>query len=84
MGSVGTVISGGPSGPGAQSENGPSPQKGDPVNIYTGNEYQEVSDLEVWGGVGTQGLKLTRWSNSRAVGGSAVFGQGHYFRHNYQ
>jgi RHS repeat-associated protein len=62
----------------------PNPQRGDPVIIYTGNEYQEVVDLDVWGAVGSKPFNLTRWSNSRAVSGASVFGQGHYFRHNFQ
>ena len=62
----------------------PDPKKGDPVVIYTGNETQEVVDLELWGAVGQKPFNLTRWSNSRAVSGTSVFGLGHYFRHNFQ
>ncbi len=84
---------GGSSGPGQKTTSTPNtppqgptpnPQKGDPVIIYTGNEYQEVVDLDVWGAVGSKPFNLTRWSNSRAVSGASVFGQGHYFRHNFQ
>jgi RHS repeat-associated protein len=84
---------GGSSGPGQKTTSTPNtppqgptpnPKKGDPVIIYTGNEYQEVVDLDVWGAVGSKPFNLTRWSNSRAVSGASVFGQGHYFRHNFQ
>ena len=75
---------GGPGGSGPQDPNGPPPGKGDPVNIYTGNEYQNVIDLDVWGAVGKLPFNFSRWSNSRAVSGTSVLGQGHYFRHNFQ
>ena len=58
--------------------------KGDPVVPYTGNEYKEIDDLRVWGAAGTDEVVWRRYANSRQVGGSGVFGMGHYWRHFYQ
>ncbi|MBE7173357.1 MAG: RHS repeat protein [Williamsia sp.] len=41
------------------------PTSGDPFNPYTGNEYREVRDLEVWGTTGEIPLVWMRYSNSR-------------------
>lgn len=37
---------------------------GDPVNIYTGNEFRQIDDLKMWGGVGQHHLTWTRFANS--------------------
>ena len=57
---------------------------GDPVVPYTGNEFRDVNDLQIWGGVGHHQLHWSRHASSRAVNTSDLFGQGHYWRHNYQ
>jgi RHS repeat-associated protein len=62
----------------------PNPAKGDPVIPYTGNEFRDVNDLQIWGGVGHHQLLWSRHGSSRAVRQSDWFGQGHYWRHNYQ
>ncbi len=55
----------------------------DPIVPYSGNEYKEISDLPIWGGVGKQ-LVWTRYANSRATSGTQLFGMGHYWAHSFQ
>src|SRR6266436_7811630 len=55
-----------------------------PFSAATSNEYRDVTDLEVWGGVGEHQLKWTRWANSRYIAGPKYFGQGQNWRHSYQ
>jgi len=62
----------------------PPPRKGDPVIPYTGNEYKEIEDLQLWGSVGNLPMRWIRRANSRAVGGASLFGVAHYWRHNFQ
>jgi RHS repeat-associated protein len=57
---------------------------GDPVIPYTGNEFKEIQDLQIWGAVGDEAMSWTRYANSRAVSGTNLFGMGHYWRHGYQ
>ena len=68
---------------GTTGRNGSVPW-GDPVIPYTGNEFRDVNDLQVWGGVGNHQLLWSRHASSRALGNADFFGQGHYWRHNYQ
>ena len=56
----------------------------DTVDILAANEYQKVTDLDVWGAVGQTPFNLTRYSSSRTVNGTGVFGLGHNFRHSFQ
>lgn len=56
----------------------------DPVIPYTGNEFKEIQDLQIWGSVGDEAMLWTRYANSRAVSGANLFGMGHYWRHGYQ
>ena len=44
--------SGGPSGP-------DGPGTGDPIKIYSGNEYRELDDLKVFGAVGEVPMTLS-------------------------
>jgi len=67
-----------------KGKNPSNPDKGDPLTVYCGNEYREITDLQVWGGVGDHQLTWERWGNSRFVGGPAYFGTGHSWRHSYQ
>ncbi|HEY5894957.1 MAG TPA: DUF6531 domain-containing protein [Chthoniobacterales bacterium] len=55
-----------------------------PFNTATGNAYREITDLEVWGGVGEHQLEFTRYGMSRYNGSIKWFGQGHTWRHSYQ
>ena len=65
------------------NEQNPNSQ-GDPYNPYTGNEFREIPDLKIWGGVGQHQLTFGRWANSRFVGGTQYLGSGHNWRHSYQ
>ena len=56
---------------------------GDPVVPYTGNEFRDIQDLRIWGGVGKP-LVWSRHAGSREVPNSNLFGLGHYWRHSYQ
>ena len=62
----------------------PKVDYGDPVIPYTGNEFKEIQDLQIWGAVGDEAMIWTRYANSRAVSGVNLFGMGHYWRHGYQ
>jgi RHS repeat-associated protein len=62
----------------------PKMDYGDPVVPYTGNEFKEIQDLQIWGAVGDEAMVWTRYANSRAVSGANLFGMGHYWRHGYQ
>ncbi len=62
----------------------PTSAVGDPVVPYTGNEFKRVDDLQIWGAVGSIPMTWSRHSNSRAVGGSSLFGMAHYWRHAFQ
>ena len=75
---------GGTGNPPGQGPSQPPQGTGDPVVPYTGNEYRDVQDLEIWGGVGQVPLTWSRHSTSRAVTNSNLFGTGHYWRHNFQ
>src|SRR5258708_3302209 len=55
----------------------------DPYTLYSGNEYRQIPDLKIWGGVGEHQLSWTRWGNSRFVGGQNYFGDAHSWRHGY-
>ena len=58
---------------------------GDPVAIYTGNEYRDVNDLQIWGGAGHHQLTWSRHASSRvSTIPSTTFGEGHDWRHSYQ
>ena len=58
---------------------------GDPIVIFTGNEFRNIDDLEVWGGVGQHQLRWSRWSNSRLPDvTTSYFGNAHNWRHAYQ
>ena len=62
-----------------------SPVGGDPIVIFTGNEFRNIDDLEVWGGVGQHQLRWSRWSNSRLPDvTTSYFGNAHNWRHAYQ
>ena len=62
----------------------PKMDYGDPVVPYTGNEFKEIQDLQIWGAVGDEAMVWTRYANSRSVSGANMFGMGHYWRHGYQ
>ena len=53
-------------------------------NVFNGDVQRDVSDLEVWGGVGEHKLAWTRLGHSRQTFGQRWFGDGHSWRHSYQ
>jgi RHS repeat-associated protein len=58
---------------------------GDPIVLYTGNEYWNVKDLEIWSPVGELPLRWLRHAGSRLPGSRvSYFGNGHSWRHGYQ
>jgi RHS repeat-associated protein len=67
-----------------KSQPRPKLDYGDPVFPYTGNEFKEIQDLQIWGAVGDEAMVWTRYANSRSVAGANLFGLGHYWRHGYQ
>lgn len=70
--------------PGPDDPDRPKPDSGDPVLPYTGNEFKRVDDLQISGSPGQLGMRWSRHSNSRAVGGASLFGLAHYWRHSFQ
>ena len=61
-----------------------NPHGVNPFYANGGNVGREIPDLQVFGGVGDHQLHWTRQGFSRANSGTAWFGQGHNWRHNYQ
>jgi hypothetical protein len=53
---------------------------------YTGNVFREITDLQVWGGVGEHQLAFKRYAGSRYASASNwFFGNAHgLWRHSYQ
>jgi YD repeat-containing protein len=63
----------------------PQPKTNDPISIYSANEFKEIEDLKIWGGVGEHQLVWKRWAHSRTTSsGVRSFGTGHNWRHGYQ
>jgi hypothetical protein len=70
----------GPSGPPDDDDT-----SDDPFKAYTGNDYREIKDLEIWGGVGEHQLAWKRHGTSRFPGtAKQYFGTAHNWRHEYQ
>src|SRR5262249_14845192 len=59
-----------------------------PINVFTGNAYRQIVDLQVWGGVAEHQLQFIRHGNSREVDPKhsfgTSFGTAHHWSHNYE
>src|SRR5437879_1601277 len=55
-------------------------------NVYNGSVFREITDLQVWGGVGEHQLAFKRYGGSRYDPASNFFfGNAHgFWRHSYQ
>ena len=76
-GACGNGSTTGPSGPGGGGGDDDG-NKGDPVNIYTGNEFWQIHDLTLPAAVGQTAFRFTRWGNSRTV--SVLYGSSFWRR----
>jgi len=65
-----------PAGAGGAPHN---PGAGDPFEPFTGNEFREIKDLEIWGAVGEEPFTWMRYGNSRAGGHNDVYGTAHHW-----